>query len=113
MQQAAAQGMVMQAPGGMMMPPGMDPNNGFPMDNRYALPQALLAQYPALATMNWADMGGGSGMEDDISGRSSFDASDYDDEGDGYVSGPGTGFGPGGLQEGFGEMGYASDYGGR
>lgn len=113
MQQAAAQGMVMQGPGGMMMPPGMDPNTGFPLDNRYALPQALLAQYPVLATMNWADMGGGSGMEDDISGRSSFDASDYDDEGDGYVSGPGTGFGQGGMQEGFGEIGYASDYGGR
>ncbi|KAK5652069.1 hypothetical protein OQA88_10845 [Cercophora sp. LCS_1] len=115
MQQAAAQGML-QAPG-MMMPPGMDPGTGgYPIDasGNYALPQALLAQYPALAQMNWSgDMGGGSGMEDDISGRSSFDASDYDDDGDGYVSGPGTGFGPGGMQEGFGEMGYASDYGGR
>jgi len=116
MQQAAAQGMVLQAPG-MMMAPGMDPNvGGYPMDaaGNYALPQALLAQYPALAQMNWSgDMGGGSGMDDDISGRSSFDASDYDDEGDGYVSGPGSGFGPGGMQEGFGEIGYASDYGGR
>ncbi|KAK3943263.1 putative transcriptional regulator [Diplogelasinospora grovesii] len=118
MQQAAAQGMVMQAPG-MMMPPGMDPNTGaYPMDasGNYALPQALLAQYPALAQMNWGpDMaGGGSGMEDELSGRSSFDASDYDENDDGgYVSGPGTGFGPGGMQEGFGEIGYASDYGGR
>ncbi|GAB1318592.1 DNA-binding transcription factor [Madurella fahalii] len=118
MQQAAAQGMVMQPPG-MMMAPGMDPNaGGYPMDasGNYALPQALLAQYPALAQMNWsaADMGGGSGIEDDLSGRSSFDASDYDDGDDGgYVSGPGTGFGPGGLQENFGEIGYASDYGGR
>ncbi|KAK0642003.1 hypothetical protein B0T16DRAFT_394190 [Cercophora newfieldiana] len=115
MQQAHAQGMVMQAPG-MMMPPGMDPNTGgYPMDasGNYALPQALLAQYPALAQMNWAagDMGG---VDEDISGRSSFDASDYDDGDDGgYVSGPGTGFGPGGLQENFGDMGYASDYGGR
>jgi hypothetical protein len=113
MQQAASQGMVMQSPG-MMMPPGMDPNApaGYPMDasGNYALPQALLAQYPALAQMNWS----GNGMEDDLSGGSGFDASDYDDGDDGgYVSGPGTGFGPGGMQEGFGEMGYASDYGGR
>ena len=119
MQQAAAQGMAMQASSGMMMPPGMDPNaGGYPMDasGNYALPQALLAQYPALAQMNWAggDMGGGNPMDDDLSGRSSFDASDYDDGDDGgYVSGPGTGFGPGGMQEGFGEIGYASDYGGR
>ncbi|KAK4235126.1 hypothetical protein C8A03DRAFT_37044 [Achaetomium macrosporum] len=117
-QQAMAQGMAMQHPG-MMMAPGMDPNAaGYPMDGsgNYALPQALLAQYPALAQMNWsaADVGGGSGMEDELSGRSSFDASDYDDGDDGgYVSGPGTGFGPGGMQENFGEMGYASDYGGR
>ncbi|KAK4459039.1 hypothetical protein QBC42DRAFT_289947 [Cladorrhinum samala] len=114
-QAAVQQGMAMQS--GMMMPPGIDPNTGYPTDpnGNYMLPQALLAQYPALATMNWSgDMGGGSGLEDDISGRSSFDASDYDDDGDaGYVSGPGTGFGPGGMQENFGEMGYASDYGGR
>lgn len=101
------------------MPPGMDPNAGaYPMDanGNYALPQALLQQYPALAQMNWpaGDMGGGSGMEDEMSGRSSFDASDYDEADDGgYVSGPGTGFGPGGMQENFGEIGYASDYGGR
>lgn len=130
-QQAVAQGMAMQAPPppGMMMPgSGMDPNaaaaaaagpGGYPpMDGggTYALPQALLAQYPALAQMNWsaADMGGGSGIEDELSGRSSFDASDYDEGDDGgYVSGPGTGFGPGGMQENFGDMGYASDYGGR
>ncbi|KAK3292075.1 uncharacterized protein B0H64DRAFT_364678 [Chaetomium fimeti] len=118
-QQAMAQGLVMQ-PQGMMMPPGMDPNaGGYPMDasGNYALPQALLAQYPALAQMNWsgADMGGGgSGIEDELSGRSSFDASDYDGDDDGgYVSGPGTGFGQGGMQENFGEIGYASDYGGR
>jgi hypothetical protein len=118
MQQATAQGMVMQTAG--MMMPGMDPNAGaYPgdMGGGYdTLPQALLAQYPALATMNWgADMsGGGSGMEDEMSGRSSFDASDYDEGDDGgYVSGPGTGYGQGAMTEGFGEMGYASDYGGR
>ena len=93
----------------MMEPtfPGMDPNN-------YALPAALLAQYPALANMNWGanDMGGG--MDDELGGPSSFDASDYEEgEDTGYVSGPGTGFGEGGLQQNFGDIGYASDYGGR
>ncbi|KAL1841177.1 hypothetical protein VTJ49DRAFT_7346 [Mycothermus thermophilus] len=114
-QAMAAAGM---QPGGMPMMPPVDPNTGYPMDasGNYMLPQALLAQYPALAQMNWsaADMGGGSGIEDELSGAGSFDASDYDDGDDGgYVSGPGTGFGQGGMQEGFGEMGYASDYGGR
>lgn len=122
MQHAAAHGMVMQqAPAGLMVP-GMDPNApappGLSMDaGHFGLPAALLAQYPALAQMNWsaADMGGGgSGLEDEMSGRSSFDASDYDEADDGeYVSGPAMGFGQGGMQEGFGEMGYASDYGGR
>lgn len=101
--------------GGMMAPPGLDAQ-GYPLDaaGNYMLPQALLARYPALATMNWGApgmQGEGSGMEDDLSGPSSFEASDYDE--DGYVSGPGTGFGQGGMTEGFGEMGYASDYGGR
>ena len=111
------QRMQAQAQQSMMMAP-MDPNTGYPMDaaGNYVLPAALLAQYPALAQVNWSapDMGGGSGMEDDMSGRSSFDASDYDEGDDaGYVSGPGTGYGQGGMNEGFGEMGYASDYGGR
>jgi len=106
-----------QAQQSMMMAP-VDPSSGYPIDaaGNY-LPAALLAQYPALAQVNWGaqDMGGsGSGMEDEISGRSSFEASDYDDGDDGgYVSGPGSGFGTGGLSEGFGEIGYASDYGGR
>ncbi|KAI1504287.1 hypothetical protein F5X99DRAFT_406006 [Biscogniauxia marginata] len=107
MQSMAAQNMAQQQ--AVMDPnmyPGMEPSG-------YALPAALLAQYPALAQMNWAqnDMGN---VEEDLSGRSSFDASDYD-EGDetGYVSGPGTGFGEGGMQQNFGEIGYASDYGGR
>ncbi|KAI0452713.1 hypothetical protein F5B21DRAFT_321174 [Xylaria acuta] len=107
MQMAAAQNMAQQQ---AMMDPGVFPS----MDpGAYGLPAALLAQYPALAQMNWGqnDMGN---VEDEISGRSSFDASDYDDgEETGYVSGPGTGFGEGGSQQNFGEMGYASDYGGR
>ncbi|KAI1872623.1 hypothetical protein JX265_005503 [Neoarthrinium moseri] len=109
MQNMAAQNMAAQHAAAMdpgMYPP-MDPNQGF------ALPASLLAQYPALAQMNWQsnDMGN---VEDELSGRSSFDASDYD-EGDeqGYVSGPGTGYGDGGMQQNFGEMGYASDYGHR
>lgn len=110
-QQAAAQQQQM-AMGGLMPQP-MDP--GYPPQGGYMLPQALLAQYPALANMDWGApnmQGEGSGIEDDLSGRSSFDASEYDAEDDGgYVSGPGTGFGPGGMGEGYGEMGYASDYG--
>jgi transcription factor CRZ1 len=100
-----------------MMMAGVDPATGYPIDaaGNYALPAALLAQYPALAQVNWSGPGmadAGSGMEDELSGRSSFDNSEYEDE-DGYVSGPGTGFGQGGMGEGFGEMGYASDFGGR
>ncbi|KAI1341346.1 hypothetical protein F5Y15DRAFT_353819 [Xylariaceae sp. FL0016] len=103
MAQSMAQQQVMMDPS---MYPGMEPSG-------YGLPAALLAQYPALAQMNWAQNDVGP-VEDELSGRSSFDASDYD-EGDetGYVSGPGTGFGEGGGQQNFGEMGYASDYGGR
>ncbi|KAI9171928.1 C2H2 finger domain transcription factor crzA [Paramyrothecium foliicola] len=99
-------------------PMGMDPTAGsaYPMDasGNYTLPAALLAQYPALAQMNWSAQDMGGGIDDEISGRSSFDASDYDEAEDGgYVSGPGTGFGDGGMNQNFGEMGYASDFGGR
>ncbi|OLN95890.1 C2H2 finger domain transcription factor crzA [Colletotrichum chlorophyti] len=92
---------------------GMEP--GYPMDasGQYMLPAALLAQYPALAQMNWSTGDASSGLEDDISGRSSFDASDYEGDDGGYVSGPGTGFGEGGMGQNFGDVGYASDYGGR
>lgn len=94
---------------------GVDPATGYPIDARgnYMLPAALLAQYPALAQMNWAnsDMGG---IDEDISGRSSFEASDFDDADDGgYVSGPGSGFGDGGMNQNFGELNYSSDVGGR
>ncbi|KJZ79079.1 hypothetical protein HIM_01230 [Hirsutella minnesotensis 3608] len=94
----------------------MDPPGGYPMDagGNYALPAALLAQYPALAQMNWSQPETGGTMDDDLSGRSSFDASDIDEGDDGgYVSGPGTGFGDGGMSSNFGEIGYASDFGGR
>lgn len=95
---------------------GMDNGSGYPMDaggNQW-LPAALLAQYPALAQVNWSAPEMTSGMEDDLSGRSSFDASDFDDgEEGGYVSGPGAGYGEGGMGQNFGEIGYASDFGGR
>ncbi|KKF95365.1 Transcriptional regulator CRZ1 [Ceratocystis platani] len=95
-----------------MPPPQMIGPDGYPMDDSggYALPQALLAQYPALAQMNWSQVG--PNIDEDISGRSSFEASDYEeaDEG-GYVSGPGTGFGDGSMPQGYGDLNYASDYG--
>ncbi|KID74695.1 C2H2 finger domain transcription factor crzA [Metarhizium brunneum] len=94
----------------------LDPATGYPMDasGNYSLPAALLQQYPALAQMNWSAPDAGGAMEDDLSGRSSFDASDYDEtEETGYVSGPGTTYGEGGIGQNFGEMGYPSDFGGR
>ncbi|PHH80258.1 hypothetical protein CDD80_2281 [Ophiocordyceps camponoti-rufipedis] len=95
----------------------MDTTAGYPSDaaGNYALPAALLAQYPALAQMNWAQADSGGGMDDEMSGRSSFDASDYEEgEEGGYVSGSGTGYGAGaGMSRSFGEIGYTSDFGGR
>ena len=101
-------------------PPLMDMDvPPFGMDSGgYSLPAALLAQYPALAHINFAALGP---MEDD--GRS-FDASDYEEGDDaGYTSGPGAfggggsstggGGGGGGSEQAFGEMGYASDYSAR
>jgi hypothetical protein len=93
-------------------PPQTMDANGFPMDasGNYTLPAALLAQYPALAGLSWADLPQGDAMEDDVSGRSSFDASgsEYYDEGDetGYVSGS-----QGQVPDGY-RVDYASDYGG-
>lgn len=95
--------------------PMLDPNTGYTMDasGNLAFPAALLQQYPALANMSWGGPEMGS-IDEDISGRSSFDASDFDDGDDGgYVSGPGTGYGEGGMGQNFGDLGYASDLGGR
>ncbi|PKS10635.1 hypothetical protein jhhlp_002390 [Lomentospora prolificans] len=92
----------------------MGPTAGFPMDagSSYALPAALLAQYPALAQVNWAAAEMSNHADEDLGGRSSFDASDYDEvEDTGYVSGHSGGFGDGSMPaQGYGEMGYASDY---
>lgn len=92
------------------------------MNGGFALPAALLAQYPALQGLQWDQLAGpGPGEEGEISGRSSFDASSgaesgfYEDEGvdGGYVSGPGTGFAT--AQGWAGDTGHewASDYEGR
>lgn len=101
--------------------PGAMDQNGFPLDasGNYTLPAALLAQYPALATLSWAQ--GDVNVEDDPSGRSSFDASGseyYEEDEGGYVSNDPT------SQQQFGEQqyrqqegrfngGYSSDIGGR
>jgi transcription factor CRZ1 len=117
-QQQASMGAMGMLPSQAPPMMGLEPTGTYPVDasGQFAFPAALLAQYPALAQFQWnggADLSGGSGMEDG-EGRSSFEVSDYDEADDGgYVSGPGTGFGQGGMGEGFGEMGYASDYGGR
>ncbi len=121
MHAAQAQAQHQQQAAMMMGGQPIDPSTGYPLDatGHYALPAALLAQYPALAQVNWSATemsGAGSGMEDDLSGRSSFEASDYGDDGDdgGYVSGTGGSFGQGaGMADNFHDMGYASDYGGR
>jgi transcription factor CRZ1 len=96
----------------MAPPMAMDPTGTYAIDanGNYALPAALLAQYPALAQVSWNDMNQ-QNMEDELSGRSSFDASDYEGEDTGYVSGPGTGFGEGSMAANYGDVGYASDYG--
>lgn len=93
--------------------------NGFPMDTsgNYTLPAALLAQYPALATLSWSQ--GDVNVEDDPSGRSSFDASGseyYEEDEGGYVSsGPGpqqyNGQQYNSAQEAY--NGYSSDIGAR
>lgn len=100
-------------------PLGLDPN-GFPIDSsgNYTLPAALLAQYPALAGLTWSDLPQGDpGIDDDPSGRSSFDASgseyyDEDNEG-GYVSsgpGPQPGYGQPQMHDAY-NGGYSSDIG--
>lgn len=78
---------------GMMPPPqpGFEPfppvTGGMEHAPQYSLPAALLAQYPALAGIQWDQLPPGAPEEvDDMSGRSSFDASSggemFDDEGD-------------------------------
>ncbi|KAL2013961.1 hypothetical protein VTN00DRAFT_1486 [Thermoascus crustaceus] len=95
----------------------------------FTLPAALLAQYPALQTLQWDQLASGGEDPNDISGRSSFDASSggefgYDDDetglNSGYASGPGTMYSSQGQMLGISaaDGGYAghewsSDYEGR
>ena len=75
---------------------GMDPTTG---TGGFALPAALLQQYPALQNIDWSQIstvGDDPGDLSDVGGmgRSSFDASSggeyYDEDiSDGYVSGTG------------------------
>ena len=62
----AAAGLV--APQPMMNQPAVDMMGNF-------LPEALLAQYPALRGIDWTNVSQGGPDEDAYSGRSSFDAS--------------------------------------
>ncbi|KAH7389581.1 hypothetical protein DE146DRAFT_680401 [Phaeosphaeria sp. MPI-PUGE-AT-0046c] len=75
---------------GMMSQPGFEtfPQAGMSQASQQFLPAALLAQYPALAGIQWDQLppGNPEEMEGDISGRSSFDASSggeyFDEESD-------------------------------
>jgi hypothetical protein len=75
---------------GMVPQPGFEafPQAGMSQAPQTFLPAALLAQYPALAGIQWDQLppGNPDEMEGDISGRSSFDASSgnefYDEESD-------------------------------
>jgi transcription factor CRZ1 len=92
-----------QYPGGSLQP--VQQQMTFGMDaagvGGFALPAALLAQYPALNNIDWSAMPQGEDpgeMSDVGVGRSSFDASsggefyDEDDIDNGYVSGSGMTF---------------------
>ncbi|KAJ9197045.1 transcriptional regulator family: C2H2 zinc finger [Paecilomyces variotii] len=86
-QQQQQQGHLQPVPQPMIIP-GMDgqPTGGF------TLPAALLAQYPALQTLQWDQIAPAAEDPNDISGRSSFDASSggefgYDDDDSGLNSG--------------------------
>jgi uncharacterized Zn-finger protein len=93
-------------------PQAMDMNHG-----GFTLPAALLAQYPALQGLQW-DQLGNAADEGEIGGRGSFDAGhgeyfeEDEDEGMGYVSGPGTVYGNAWGTAGGGHE-WASDYEGR
>jgi len=96
-----------QVPHGMMPAQAVLPSQGVGVDMgggagagaAFALPQALLVQYPALQGLQWDQLGQGGQMDEDeaagVGGpRSSFDANGneyYEDE-EGYVSGPGTAY---------------------
>lgn len=57
---------------------------------RYRFPAAVLAQYPALANVDWTTA---NIQAEDSDDRSRFNSSDYESDDAGYVSGTETGFG--------------------
>lgn len=62
----------------------------------FQFPAALLAQYPALANLNWT----AGNVQDEVGDdRSRLDSSDYESDDAGYVSGPETGFGSAKIQQ--------------
>jgi hypothetical protein len=70
-----------------------------PHAGNFVLPAALLAQYPALQTLQWDQIAATADDASDIGGRSSFDASsgnefgfEDDDSGISSVSGINAGF---------------------
>jgi hypothetical protein len=74
--------------------PGMDGQSS----GNFVLPAALLAQYPALSTLQWDQISAGADDPSDIGGRSSFDASSggefgFDEDDLSSVSGMGGSYG--------------------
>ncbi|ODM23499.1 hypothetical protein SI65_01088 [Aspergillus cristatus] len=72
-------------------PPLMVPGMNGPHTGNFVLPAALLAQYPALQTLQWDQIPSGAEEAGDIGGRSSFDASSggefgYEDDESGLSS---------------------------
>ncbi|KAJ5130087.1 Zinc finger C2H2 [Penicillium bovifimosum] len=95
-QQQSPSGHLQPVPQPLVMPnmPDMDGQS----TGNFVLPAALLAQYPALQTLQWDQIAAGGDEPSDIGGRSSFDASsggefgfDEDDSGmSGYGSNQGN-----------------------
>ena len=71
--------------------PLMVPNMDGPHTGNFVLPAALLAQYPALQTLQWDQIPGTADDMSHVGGRSSFDASsggefDFEDDKSGVSS---------------------------
>lgn len=83
-------------------PPLMVPNMDGPHTGSFVLPAALIAQYPALQTLQWDQIPATTDDLSDVGGRSSFDASsggefgfEDDESGMSSVSGMSGGYGGG------------------
>jgi transcription factor CRZ1 len=82
-----------------MMVPGID--NSQPGASGFTLPAALLAQYPALQTIQWDQIASTGDDPSDVSARNSFDASSGGEFGfdDDELSGSFNASGPGSMYE--------------